>query len=121
MVDVSTLSLAELKQLRSDIDAALARAQKREIEEARDKVMAIAHGFNMPLDTFLEHVGLLGGKKGVIREHKMPKAAGPKIERYRNPNDHRQTWSGRGRKPDWVRTSGLPIEALENPEFKAPE
>ena len=46
----------------------------------------------------------LADEKGAKKKSKAPKAKrnGPKAPaKYRNPNDPKQTWTGRGRRPAW--------------------
>jgi DNA-binding protein H-NS len=49
------------------------------------RAMAEKHGFNLN-----ELFGKRGGKRG------------PSEVKYRNPKDTSQTWTGRGRKPNWL-------------------
>jgi DNA-binding protein H-NS len=47
------------------------------------------------------------------------KQAPPSI--YVNPDDAKQTWSGRGRKPGWLKTwldCGISLEDLRQPEVE---
>lgn len=103
-IDLSTLTRKELVDLRSQLDAAIAAAEQREKEEALKAVeeAAAQYGF-----TLSEIAGAAKSNAG-----KRPKAA-PK---YRNPENPEETWSGRGRKPQWIHaalTKGLDISDLE--------
>ncbi|UWQ92201.1 H-NS histone family protein [Aliisedimentitalea scapharcae] len=103
-VDLSNMSRHELAELRTKIDAAIAEAEVREKAAALQAVKdaAAEHGF-----TFEEIAKAANTGAG-----KRAKAA-PK---YRNPDNHEETWSGRGRKPQWIHaalTRGLDVSDLE--------
>ncbi|WP_375263389.1 H-NS family nucleoid-associated regulatory protein [Palleronia sp.] len=87
------MSRDDLLTLKQDVDRALATLDERRKAEARAAAEKAArdHGFN--LDDLL------------VAQKKSGKKNPPK---YRNPEDPRQTWSGRGRQPGWVKA------ALEN-------
>ena len=88
MVDLTSLSLKELKQLNKDVEAAIADFKDRELREALAEVEAFARERGLsPADL----AGL------VTKRTRRP--AAPK---YANPEDTSQTWTGRGRRPHWV-------------------
>jgi DNA-binding protein H-NS len=87
-MDLNDLSFAELKQLSKDIDKALVTLEKRRKLEAQAAAKAVAAEYGFRLDE------ILGGKAGAGRSDSLPQYADP-----RNPD---QTWSGRGRRPNWV-------------------
>lgn len=84
--DLSKLSLNELKELRKKVDNAISSFEERKKTEARAKLEAQAKELGFTLDE------LVGGK---TRRAKAP-------AKYRNPDDPKQTWSGRGRRPNWL-------------------
>lgn len=84
--DLAKLSLDELKQLRKDVDAAIASYKDREKAKARAALEEKAREFGFSLDEVV-------GKKS---RRSKPAA------KYRNPDDASQTWSGRGRRPKWL-------------------
>ena len=89
--DLDAMTRAQLVKLRGDVDKAistLADRERRAALDAAEKAVA-AHGF-----TLSELTGA-APEKGRSRKS----SAAPK---YRNPADSSQTWSGRGRRPDWV-------------------
>lgn len=88
--DLDSLSRDELLTLKQDVDRALATLDDRKKAEARAAAEKAAreHGFNLD--------DLLSAQK------KSGKKNPPK---YRNPEDPRQTWSGRGRQPGWVKSA----------------
>ncbi|MBJ3763938.1 H-NS histone family protein [Maribius pontilimi] len=96
--DLEKMSREELESLKKDIDKALASLEIRRRSEARAAAEKAArdHGFS------LEEV-LKGEKKG----SKSP----PK---YRNPDDPRKTWTGRGRQPAWIKDALASGKSLED-------
>lgn len=86
--DFGSMSLAELRKLRKDVDKAIDTFQDRKKAEARERVQEIAREFGFSLPELLEQSAV-----------KTRKSAAPK---YANPADSSQTWSGRGRKPHWA-------------------
>lgn len=92
-MDLSKLSLNELKKLQLDIDALIANQGKDAVAKARKDILAIAQSVGMTVDQ------LLNGK---------PAKAGKKvIAQYQNPKNKAEQWTGRGRKPRWV------VEAID--------
>jgi DNA-binding protein H-NS len=55
-------------------------------------------------------------------EHLREKRKYPKVlQKYRNPDDHSQTWSGRGKRPLWVAKllkSGTKLDDLVIPQYR---
>lgn len=89
MDNLEQMTVAELQDLRSRVDKAIASADSRKRKAALAAMEAVAktHGFSSISE---------------ILESSPPK--GRKTRRpaqFVNPNDASQTWSGRGRKPVW--------------------
>ncbi|WP_164659451.1 H-NS family nucleoid-associated regulatory protein [Tropicibacter sp. Alg240-R139] len=102
-INLSAMSRKELLELQSNVDAALKDAEQRERREALEAAEKAAAEFGFSLAELSPEV-----KKG----RKTGKAAA----KYRNPANPEQTWSGRGRKPQWIHdamTSGADISDLE--------
>jgi DNA-binding protein H-NS len=87
-IDLKGLSQNQLNEL-------IARAQTRKQELTREKIGKVrarivalvkAEGFT---------IDELFGKRGAR------KARRPAPPKFRNPTDHSQTWSGRGKRPRW--------------------
>lgn len=99
-IDVEKLSLQELTSL---LNAAEKRkhflSKRRPLAAVRRQAVALAaqHGYTIE-ELFGEQPAAqpAGKKKGARRK---PSKAAPK---YRDPNDKRNTWSGRGRMPRWL-------------------
>ncbi|GGF46675.1 DNA-binding protein H-NS [Mameliella alba] len=90
-IDLEALSRDELQKLISDAQKALKSVDARRRAEAKRAAEKAAKEFGFSLDEVLD-----AGPKG--------SKGAPK---YANPADPSQTWTGRGRKPNWV------IAALE--------
>jgi DNA-binding protein H-NS len=86
-LDLSGLSLKELRQLERDVLKAISGFEDRQKVEARAKLDALAKELGYSLTDLLG----AGGKT----------SRSPGVPKYRHPDDSSQTWSGRGRKPKW--------------------
>ncbi|OAV84564.1 hypothetical protein PTTG_31189, partial [Puccinia triticina 1-1 BBBD Race 1] len=84
---INKLSLKELIALDAKIKSAIATARVRERANVQRRMAELAesHGFSLS-----EFFGRGHGSK----------ARG--VAKYANPADRSQTWTGRGRKPNWV-------------------
>jgi DNA-binding protein H-NS len=93
-INLGELTEKQLEKLKADIDSELVGRTKHKLAEARKAVEEAAkkHGFSLS--------DLLGGKG---KTKAAPKAAG--APKYRNPADATQTWSGRGRQPEWYKSA----------------
>lgn len=96
-IDLSGLSVAELEKL---IDSARARIEvvkRQKFSELRRSLEAQAReaGFDV-----YELFSGARGAKPVAAEAATKRPVAPK---YRNPANHLQTWTGRGKQPHWVR------------------
>lgn len=103
-IDLTAMSRKELLQLQDDVEKALKEAEQRERREALKAAEQAAAEFGFSLAELSGEA-----KRGTGKPSKTP----PK---YRNPEDPEQTWSGRGRKPQWVHdalTRGADITDLE--------
>jgi len=95
--DLEQMSLEELRTLRRDVDSAIKNFEKRKKKEALVAAQKAAqeHGFSLD-----EILGGKGGTKGA-----------PK---YANPANPEQTWTGRGRQPQWVKDAFAAGKSLED-------
>jgi DNA-binding protein H-NS len=99
-VDLDKMSYSELQKLSKDVAKALSTYEDRRRREALAEMQEVArkHGVDMS--------EVLGAPRG--KGSKSP-------AKYRNPDDPEQTWTGRGRKPNWVNSalnSGKSLEDL---------
>lgn len=93
-VDLSKLSVAELRALQDEVKLALKEREQEEQSKAREQILAIAQSAGISLKE------LLGGSpRGAGKGGKGGKVA----VQYRHPSNASQQWTGRGRQPAWVR------------------
>ena len=82
------MTLEELKGLKKELDKAIDTYENRKKAEARKQ-----------LD---EHASKLGFKLEELVNDKTIKTKKSVAPKYQHPEDHSQTWTGRGRKPKFV-------------------
>jgi len=88
--NLEKMSHQELEKLRSDVDAALNAAKKRDKKEARKAAEEAAPKFGFTL------AELMGGAS-------TKSAAKGGVAKYANPENPAQTWTGKGRQPKWYK------------------
>lgn len=102
-VNLAEMSRKELLKLRRDVDKALKSAEQREKQNALKAAEKAAAEFGFSLAE-LTPQSRKGGRTGKA------------TAKYRNPSNPDQTWTGRGRKPQWIHdamAAGMDISALE--------
>ncbi len=105
-MDLSKLSIEELLNLQSRIPAEIEARKEQDRQQLLKQISELAskHGYSI--------ADILG---------KQPSNSAPKTRRvatikFRNPAEFSQTWTGRGRKPTWVKEwleKGNSIESLK--------
>ena len=106
--DLSTMSKKQLEKLLSDVQKALTAIQAKERREAKKAAEAAAAKFGFSLSELTETTAGKTRRKGAPR-----KAGAPK---YANPADPSQTWTGKGRQPQWYKdamAAGTDPKSLE--------
>jgi DNA-binding protein H-NS len=96
------MNLAELRELGAQVEKELVKAERREIDQAVNDILRIAHGLNMPLKTLLERGGLMRELTGKGTD-KAPAARAPSTSLYVHPIDPTLSWRGRGKHPQWIK------------------
>jgi DNA-binding protein H-NS len=107
-IDLSKLKRADLEKLQSDIEKTLKDVSKKEMKAAREAAEKAVGAFGFSLSDVIGSGAAPKGRRSGTRGKLPPK--------YRNPNDPAKTWSGRGRKPDWIKeaeAAGRPISDFE--------
>ena len=91
---VSGLQLEELVTLQAEVEVLIKRRQKEKQKELLAQMLELAKaaGYNS-----LEAV--VGSKQGRASRSDKGVKMPPK---YQNPQDATKTWSGKGRKPNWI-------------------
>ncbi|XID74794.1 H-NS family nucleoid-associated regulatory protein [Alkanindiges sp. WGS2144] len=90
--DISNLTVAELKKLTDKAEALIEAKKEQELDAAYDKIKQIAAEAGVSLEELIAR-GSKSGKAGTRK---------PVAPRYRNPENHNETWTGRGKQPRWL-------------------
>ena len=90
-LNVEKLSLKELIALEAKLAAAIATARQKERAEIKSKVAELAESHGFSVSELFGGPGRGNGRKKSVS-----------IAKYANPDDQTDTWTGRGRKPNWL-------------------
>ena len=97
-MDLKSMSRQELEKLLEDVKKALVNAQQRDRREALKAAQKAAAEFGYSLDDLNADGTMPKGRKS------KGKSGGTKsAPQYANPADPDQTWTGKGRQPNWYR------------------
>lgn len=111
--ELKSMNRKELEKLKADVEKALenlAEEDRKAAIAAAEKALA-AHGF-----TLAEITGDIS-LKGKARKSKTgPKK--PSVPKYRNPENPDQTWTGKGRQPDWFKSALAAGQSPDNMEIQ---
>ena len=88
-VAVDGLSLKDIKSLEQELQKAKTQARDRERKALKAKIDKLLEGTGF---TIFDVYGVGGKKRG----------KSVSVARFANPDDPSDTWTGRGRKPNWV-------------------
>lgn len=99
-MDLSELSTMELRALSSQVAKQVHIKEEQEKQRALDEIMSIARGIGIPLGDLVSTM-----KDTPLR---------PKNPRYANPRNRRETWTGFGRKPRWLKEHLAAGHSLES-------
>lgn len=102
-MDLSRLTLSDLRTLQEQVAQEIKLREQQELARAREQIIAIAQSVGMPLKELLSN------------EVRAREVNGSSTARFRHPGNKSLRWSGRGRKPKWVKdwvASGQPLDAL---------
>ena len=100
-IDLTNLSLDELKKLQKDVAKAIASFETRRRQEALAAAEAAAREAGFSLND------LLGSGKS--------SAKAPSIPKYQHPENPALVWTGKGRQPVWFKeaiAAGTPADDL---------
>lgn len=105
-MDLSNLTLPELSQLENDVKLQIINRGKHDLAQAQEQVKLIANNLGMSVPELFSSMG----------KSKVGKVSGkPVAPKYQNPNNPDEKWTGRGRKPVWVKTaeeSGVSLTSM---------
>ncbi|MFA2965216.1 H-NS histone family protein [Acinetobacter pittii] len=91
MLDISPLSIQELKDLQVQAEQLISQKKDQAIEDAYNQVNEIAESVGLTINQLLE-----------IGSQKVKKTRKSVEPRYRNKKNVDQTWTGRGKQPRWL-------------------
>ncbi|MEJ8560036.1 H-NS histone family protein [Yoonia sp. GPGPB17] len=101
-IELKSMTRKELEKLKANVEKALERVEKTEMKAAlaAAEKAAKAHGFSL--------AEIAGGSAAPATTAKPKKSAKPKTPgkpKYANPDDKGQTWTGKGRQPEWFKAA----------------
>lgn len=91
MQDISNYSVSQLRKLQGEVQEELKKRHFLGVSQAREQILHIAQSAGLSMKDILSG-------RSLEKSTKAPLAA-----KYRHPDDAAKQWSGRGRKPDWVK------------------
>ncbi len=103
-MDLSKYTVKDLERLKKDIDKEIASRRKHEERQAREEIKEVAAKYGFALNELVSGISIPKGRS-------LSKAQG----KFRHPDDPTKTWTGRGRKPKWVKeweAAGCSIDDL---------
>jgi DNA-binding protein H-NS len=89
-VNLEKMALKDLLEHELKVKKAISAARDRERSDIKDKIAAMASGAGFSVTELFGAGGRVSTKGRTV------------AAKYANPDDQSQTWTGRGRKPNWV-------------------
>ena len=108
---LSGLSLNELELIQKKVTREIQKKRSKAQEEGIRKIKLIAAEYGLSSD----ELKAIGSEKRASSKNKAVKKRGPVAPKYRDPNNSKNTWTGRGLKPKWVQAflnSGGQLEQI---------
>jgi DNA-binding protein H-NS len=105
MNDLSTYSVADLRELENQVAEQIKARTEQERAAARKQILEIAERAGVPLKDLLNVSGAKKARKGT-----------PAPIRFRSPDNQGLQWSGRGRQPQWVKDWVNSGKSLDQPK-----
>lgn len=97
--ELKSMSRKELEKLLADVQKALVTVKARDHREARKAAAKVVAEYGFSLDDISEPASSQPQKTKAKK--KAPKK--PSKPAFANPEDRSQTWTGKGRQPNWYR------------------
>lgn len=91
-MNLSKYAIKDLERLKKDIDKEIASRRKHEERQAREELKEVAAKYGFTLNELVSGVSMPKGRS----QDKLQ-------DKFRHPEDPSKTWTGRGRKPKWVK------------------
>lgn len=100
-MNLSNMNLADLRDLEEKTRREIKKREAEELLRAREEILSIAQKLGVPLKEILGAQARAKSTKATVQ--------------YRHPQNSDLQWSGRGRKPGWVKqwvATGQALDAL---------
>lgn len=91
-MNLSKYTIKDLERLKKDIDKEIASRRKHEERQAREELKEVAAKYGFTLNELVS---------GIPTSKVRPMSKSQ--DKFRHPEDPDKTWTGRGRKPKWVK------------------
>ncbi len=88
-MDLSNYTTEQLNQLKKDIDVEIQSRRKEDAKKAQQEMKQVAERYGFTLNDLVSGQPAKTRAKGKVR--------------FQHPSDAGKTWSGRGRKPVWIK------------------
>ncbi len=92
-VDVSKMSRKQIQALRNKLDTRETEMRKKDLADLRKRIQDMVKKEGYTMDEVLG------------RRTRRAKRTGKVPPKYANPADPEQTWSGRGKRPNWFKAA----------------
>lgn len=99
-IDLKNMSRKDLEKLARDVEKALEKLHKQDLKKVRQELKKVAAAAGVTVE---EAMGLSGSAPSAKPAKKIAKTKS--VARFANPADASQTWTGKGRKPEWFKTA----------------
>jgi len=108
--EIKDMSRKQLEKLARNVEKALEKMRKQDLKKVRQDLKKVAAAAGVTVE---EAMGLSATPKA----KRGPKKTGTKSPaKYANPADASQTWTGKGRQPDWFKSA---VSAGKSPDSMA--
>ncbi|MEY1660625.1 H-NS histone family protein [Isoalcanivorax beigongshangi] len=105
-INLAPLSVEELEQVITDARTLIEKKKTEHIRNARAEVEAIARKAGITIEELL---GLKAGAQATTKTGRRPAPV-----KFRHPEDPSLTWTGRGKRPNWLAAELANGKALED-------
>lgn len=95
-INIENLSIPELEDLIEKAADLIEKKRADALVNAKAEIEKIAATTGLSVEE------LLGLRAGKAPRKAAAAAKKPVADKYRNPKDHTQTWTGRGKRPKWL-------------------
>ncbi len=104
--DLTTMSRKQLEKLLNDVKKAITAIEANEKKEAKKAAEKAAAKYGFSLSDLTDgSTGRSGRRKSAPKN--------PGVPKYANPEDPSETWTGKGRQPQWFKDT---VEAGKDPK-----